>query len=322
MITVLESVPVILDGDTPVLTKTFTPAGVQSYGKAFRFDVHAIDGITSIDGLSELLTALEDQRHACVIRGKLKPGFGTAGVRRLCSLSRPDATFEEQHQPWMLCDFDKVPAPSADMTNEERLDYLVGLLPPYFHGVSYHYRWSASAGTNGWDFLSCHLWFWLDQPWDSTTLRERIMGEQWECDESPFDPVHIHYTAAPIFDGVPDPMPGQRSGLVRGTSDEVVMPPYIAPVIPRTVFSHQHKVVAPNEGFEARLADIGPRYHGPIRRAIGYYCRVMKDVDAYELKNRLKDAIQLAPPGKSSKRDYMSDHYLDRLIKGAMTKFN
>lgn len=322
MISVLQSVPVTLGGRAPLLTKTFTAAGVQSYDNAFRYDVHAVEDVASIHDLSELLTALEDVPTACVVRGRLKNPANTKGVRRLSSPSRDDTTFEEQHQPWMLCDFDGVPAPSADMTNQERLDFLVSLLPAYFHGASYHYRWSASAGTKGWDYLSCHLWFWLTDPWDSVTIRERIIGENWEIDDAPFEAVQVHYTAKPIFDGVPDPMPTGRSGLVIGDRDAVDMPPYFAPVIPCSVWKHENTVVGVEEGFVARLNEIGPRYHGPIRRAIGYYCRRVKDVDTFELRSRLQDAIQAAVPGKTSKRAYLNNHYLDRLIKGAIHKFN
>lgn len=208
------------------------------------------------------------------------------------------------------------------MTNAERLDYLVSLLPPYFHGASYHYRWSASAGVQGWGYLSCHLWFWLSEAWDSATIRERMMEEQWECDESPFDPVHVHYTAAPIFDGVESPILGSRSGLIRGNRDAVAMPPFLKPVFTPSQQRHERKIVSGEAGFEARLNDIGPRFHGPIRRAIAYCCRVNNNVDEFELRERIKDAIYAAPPGRSNKNDYLSNHYIDRLIKGAIRKFN
>lgn len=319
MITVLQTT----DGKN--LTKTFRFDGHDiiktAYDKAFRFNaVHY--PVENIDELSEILTGLEHEPNCCVIRGRIVGADTTLNVRRLLHPVDDDpAAFEERPQgcPWLLVDFDGVPNPNW-LPEDLRLAYLVDLLPEWFHGASYHYRWSASAGMDDWQTLSCHLWFWLDQPWRSEVIRERIDVEGWECDPSPFDAVHVHYTARPIFEGMDDPLQGRRSGLIRGDRDTVTLPAFVRPVQP--VYPRMVKPLSANgfeNKFEEMLGRIGPNFHIPIRDAIFFYAKNAPSVDQWELKQRLTDAIIMAPSGRSPKRNYDSS-YLDRSISGALRK--
>lgn len=320
MITILQTT------DGKKLTKTFTRNGHQiaksAYDKAFRFNAveHEPDGINAF---SELLTWLEGQPDCCVIRGRVKEGVDATDVRRLLHDADGDvAAFEERPNgcQWLLIDFDHIPAPHwlpADL----RLEYLIDLLPDWFHDVSYHFQWSASAGMDDWQSLSCHIWFWLDAPWRSEIIRERIEYEGWEgVDPSPFDAVHVHYTAAPIFINMDDPI-GNRSGLVRHRLDMVTLPPFIKPkpvIMPRLI---KPTVTGTFESrFQAMLDKIGPNFHIPIRNAIRWYVGNAPEVDQYELKTSLEQAIASAPAGRSPKSQYGSA-YLDRSIRGAMRKF-
>ena len=320
VITVMEAVPSTAWGKKPLMTKIITPTGTKPYDSATFYNAHRYE-VSSIHELSMLLTALEGEINSCVVRGRLIDPTKTARIYRRFSDHAECPTLEEQHQPWMLCDFDAVVAPSADMTNQERLDYLVSLLPTFFHGASYHYRWSASAGTKGWEKLSCHIWFWFTEPWDSLTLKERIKVEKWGVDHSVCTIGQPHYVARPIFKDMDDPLPGLRCGLVIGDRDAVDMPMYFPPYVPPPVRTTE-KLASPDAGFEERLAAIGPGYHAEISRAIAYYCKVMKDPDLIYLKERVIDAITYAVPGKSPKSHYTNNAYLNRSISGAMAKYH
>lgn len=278
--------------------------------------------VNNIDELHAVLTDLEPLADMCIIRGRIKTGEDTiTDVRRILYDTDGDvAMFEDTARPWMLIDFDNVPAPSW-LPEDLRLTYLVDMLPEWFQGVTYHYRWSASAGMDGWQSLSCHMWFWLTVPWKSETIRRRIDVENWDCDASPFDGVHIHYTAAPIFDGITDPIQGKRSGLVRGARDAVDLPPFVEPVQTFEPRTRPMITTTFDQRFQAMLDKIGPNYHQPIRNCIRWYVSNAPEIDQLELQSRLEDAIFYGAAGNSPKSNYNS-HYLRRSINGAVRKFS
>lgn len=323
MITVLHT------SDGASLTKTFAKEAdgsisKKSYDKAYLFDVKTVD-VRDISDLSALLTMIENDGSKCIIRGQLKPGACDGDVRRLLYDDGVDqAVFEEppRGSPWLMIDFDKIPAP-AWLPADLRHQYLLDMLPPFFENVSYHYRWSASAAMNGWKTLSCHFWFWLTGSWRSDIIRKRIETENWEgVDDAPFSPVQIHYTANPKFVGMDDPISVQRSGLVQLKRDAVDLPPFRQPAPVRKL--SRFPVSAAPMSFEAKFQEmlnkIGPNYHVPVRNAIRWYVGHAKPVDAWELKSRVESAIARGAPGKSDIREYNSS-YLDRSINGAMRKF-
>jgi hypothetical protein len=160
------------NGSQKRLTKKFTRSASgeiikHDYDRAYLYDADQIE-VESIDGLHEILTWLETQPHTCIIRGEAIAA--TRSIRRALVADpakgpptiRPVASGVQ----WVMLDFDKLPIASLDLTTEaERLAYLVGLLPKEFHGATYHYQWSSSAGLDGWQTASAHLWFWLSDPW-------------------------------------------------------------------------------------------------------------------------------------------------------------
>ena len=68
----------VVDGEfkrtLPRLTKLITEDGIEDYDRARLFDPSAWQ-IDCVEDLFELLTVLEPQPSACVIRGALKPDF-------------------------------------------------------------------------------------------------------------------------------------------------------------------------------------------------------------------------------------------------------
>ncbi len=307
---------------TKRLTRTGSGWEKQHYRSAYRFDV-AREEVNGIIELSELLTSIEDLPKTCVIRGRLIAGMPDTDVYRLLhddkEKERP-ATFEEDPNGvrWIMLDFDNVPAPDGLSTSRDRLEYLVSMLPEPFHDASYHYQWSASAGLDGWDNISAHLWFWLTEPWRDSVLIERMDVEGWDVDESPIRTVQPNFTAAPIFIGAEDILAGQRSGLVRKSVDEVHLPPFYRPK-PVLRFDGT-KTPVKGKSFEERLNDIGPRFHMPINRAIAcYVAQNGHATDHYELKNMINDALDRC--GYAVAKTYRKDCYLENSIKGAKRKY-
>jgi len=310
------------------LTWTDTGWSKSDYANAYLFNT-VCNSVASIDELSLWLRAMETHPTCAVVRGRLVAGRDEVNIRRtLCTFASPEGNFEAVPGglPWMMLDIDKLPVASLGLTtNEDRLAHLISLLPPEFQNVTFHYQWSSSAGLGGWDLLSCHLWFWLAEPWHCRDLYERFDRGDWqacEVDPAPFTPNQIHYTAAPKFIGADDPLGTDRSGLVRGERDAVTISPWVREVSPRGVFTPEEREQRfPGAGFAELLDEIGPSYHRQILRAVAHYIAVTAEPDIEWLIERLTETIWAAPWGKNSKHDYVDRRYLDRVIRGAITKF-
>lgn len=308
------------------LTKKFTGS---DYRKS-DFDQHLkwFEAITypvsNIKELSDYLTLLEQEPNACVIRAKLKEGQDPKSVIRRIHDHNDGITPSFEEDPdghhWVMFDFDKVPVTGLD-SNEERLAHLLGMLPQAFHDASFHYQWSSSAGMDGWQTLSAHLWFWLSDKWRDSLLIERIEDQNWDIDECTIRTVQCNYTAAPIFEDCDDPVE-VRSGFMPQLKDEVVLPSWVRPSV--RVFKGNLRAMIPvktNKTFEQRLEDIGPRYHMPIQKAVACYVKTTKDFDRQYLIQRITDAIHAGLPGTNPKRLYLSNSYLNASIDGAIRKF-
>jgi len=316
-------------GQAPYLTKKYyrDQEGRQQksdYDRAFLFDAYKLD-VSSIDDLHDALSWLEDEPHACLIRGETCGE--TQSIRRTLNdcPDRGPATIRPVADglQWVMLDFDKIPVSRLNLADEaERLAFLIRLLPDQFLSASFHFQWSSSAGMDNWKTLSCHLWYWLEEPWLCRTLFERFHdGDLADCevDPAPFTPNQIHYTARPIFFDVEDPVE-RRSGFVRGSTDCVRLLPWVRrlelpPELPRDAhFKHSGL-----SRFEALLKDVGPRFHHPILRAAAHYFAVTpsSEVDEMWLEQRLRETIRTATPGRNRKENYLDRSYLNRVIRGA-----
>jgi putative DNA primase/helicase len=100
--------------------------------------------------------------------------------------------------------------------------FIAAWLPEAFHGASYHWQLSASAGTAAAEgVLKAHVWLWLSTPHTCATLRAWAKDQCLPIDPAVFHPTQLHYTAAPLFvDGALDPVL-VRSGLRRRERDDV-----------------------------------------------------------------------------------------------------
>ncbi len=218
--------------------KTFcldASGGVQKVnfnaGTLFHYSKTTIEGIKA---LSDFLLRIAQDRQSLLIRGILADNKDPHQlVRRWGVKGHGEAGFflpSPNGQPWILLDFDGIPCPNAiDFIKHpaKGVEYLTRLLPEYFHGVSYHYHLSGSAGMDGGKTIRAHIWYWLDHPVREQVLRTwaksiNLTGKL--IDGNLFNEVQPHYTADPVFTGVADPFPRNRSAFVKGRTDVVTFP--------------------------------------------------------------------------------------------------
>jgi hypothetical protein len=264
-----------------------TAAGTRKidYHAGRWFTVYEPLPVTDIVSLHEALTAVESFPNLLVIRGApIKHSYVTARIRRLGdNTGAGNFQTPAQGRRWVLIDFDKIPLPKGLRLKKDPVavcDYLVGLLPPEFHKVSYHWQLSSSAGVYGSSQVSMHIWFWLTCPVSDLALKtwaNHVNGQAGYklVDPALFQHVQAHYTAAPIFEGMANPFQ-VRSGLVKKAEPSVDM------VLPATATRpvrqppSARSTLGMAAGFEAKLALIGDHpggegFHFPIIAAVASF---------------------------------------------------
>jgi predicted P-loop ATPase len=294
------------------------------YGNARFFTARAVP-VEDIYDLSAKLSRLEPDTRAFVVRGEIAEGADTTRMRRLLYPDGNDLpTLVRRRRRWVMQDFDNVPCPDGldpAVDPEAAVAYLVSLLPPEFAEATCHWQFGSSQGFKP-GKISAHLWFWLEREIDDAEL-ERWAKQQRSIgiDPAVFRPVQAHYTAAPVFEGVLDPLP-RRSGLRKGTVDEVAM------VLPEKIREQPHGVRGgpkPAVGFEGYLARIGTEdgFHGPIMSAIAAYVREhgADGTNVIALGQAIRDVILDADPGGRDEKEierYASDAFLQAKIRWAI----
>lgn len=201
------------------------------YDAGFYFDAWA-EQVSSIRDLAAVLRRAEGNPRLFVVRGQLKDSRKRAhGIRRRYHRSHGDgADLERADRRWLATDLDGAPAPDwldpSDPASLRRaVDWAIRTyLPAAFHGATCFYRWSASAGVKQWSELRLQLWFWLDRPACDPSIKAWLSSVSY-VDGALYQPVQPHYIAAPRFVGMPDPLAGNRSGVLTGVVDEVTLPP-------------------------------------------------------------------------------------------------
>jgi hypothetical protein len=196
----------------------------EPYGNAKIIDLFERP-VGGFDDLAELVTKLLPQPHCAVVFGGIIDPARTRGVRRL---AYPDKETDEQptlqpvpHQ-WCALDMDGVDRPDgippADL--DACAAHAVQRLPAAFQGVRCIAQASASHGIK--PGCRLRLWFWLDRPTTGNELGFWLRG-------SPVDPCTFRaaqpvYTAAPVFVGRPDHLPGRLAMLSGGRAVAVPAP--------------------------------------------------------------------------------------------------
>lgn len=211
------------------LTKTFDGDTVIPYGDAKHFTIEPAP-VNNILDLHGVLKFLAPKNTRCVIRGAFK---GDAAAQEIAPPARPGQyqrildLFDEVPHHWVMLDIDRYTPMLSDPTLEPAeavQEFIEDKLPPEFHQASYCWQLSSSAGrTPG--MLKCHLWFWFSTAFTGPQLKAWVRANNLPIDVAPLRTVQVHYTADPIFlNGAVDPIAkGKRSGLRRGSTDEVAL---------------------------------------------------------------------------------------------------
>src|SRR5262249_15519724 len=129
-----------------------------------------------------------------------------------------------------------------------------------------------------------------------------------------YSPVQAHYTAAPLFDGMGDPLP-LRSGTREGLEDSVAL--IIPPPDAKRPYEPGAEGYEPGIGVDAYLAKIGgpEGFRRPILEAIASYVAIHGGAaDVRPLYERIRDAIRRAEPGGDLGR-YQDDAHLDKITQ-------
>jgi len=303
--------------------------------------------VSDIYQLSAALTMLESIPQALVIRG--------APLSHVDLTSRHRRTLENFQTPnagrhWMLIDLDKIKVPTKLTVKgkEAQLrEYLINLLPAEFHNTTYHWQLSSKAGMVKSKAVSMHFWFWLDQSVPDAGLKAWAKWVNQRAgikliDIALFNAVQAHYTAAPVFERVKDPVK-QRSGLHRGKMQSVliVLPPPGA-LVPsarhspaRTKVGRSVQKQAPAAkvvGFKARLAQIGDHpggegFHNAILSATASYvsANVMDDAEIEKLYRIVNQATLAADASNHDARyiaNQASRETIIPMIRDAIKKFS
>ncbi len=297
------------------------------YGNAKYFSARTVRA-EGIYDLSAKLTLLQDDPRSLVVRGAVADGVDANRMRRLLYPEGADPpTLLRRARRWVMLDIDNVPCPEGldpAVDPERAIEHLISTLPPEFTDATCHWQFGSSQGFRP-GRLSVHLWFWLDREIEDSDLEpwaksHRSLG----IDPTVFRAAQPHYTAAPTFDGVDDPLP-RRSGLRRGSKETVSI------VIPERSAAGVQRAFAgglkPAVGFEGYLARIGTEdgFHDPIKSAIGSYVRQhwSDGTDVEALISVLRTSILEADPGGRDEKEierYASDTFLRPKIAWAINQ--
>jgi hypothetical protein len=331
----------ILDTHGPLATKRHfrAPDGsvkTDSYGRAARFHIWPL-WVQDIRHLAELIDYnLAPLPRRFVVRGEwtLAPGVDYSNApRRVHARRSPDgtvepATLKAASHHWIALDIDALHRPDHIDPAEDpdaAVEFAVEHLPSEFHGATFFWQFTASQGIKP-GTLSLRLWFWSDRKLTDDELK--IWLADAPVDPSVFAPAQPIYTAAPIFEGVPDPL-GRRGryGLWQGYTD-VITPPAIEK--PRATIAGWTPSGAPAldynwaGGYDHYRSCIGDHpggtgFFNPLRSAVAAFFRQHgATADVAALRNDLEQAIRTAvlDPAKGRSAEYVESRVrdLDSLI--------
>jgi hypothetical protein len=299
---------------------------VTGYGRAKYFSLQERP-IADLASLSAVLADLTRAPLCFVIRGAALPGIDRARCRRL---RHPDphtgeaATFTDAPRHWFALDLDKLACPvTVDPLAEpaDAIEYLIGQLPPELWDASLFWQWTSSQSLPGHaETLSARLWFWSVDPISDAELTRWSRSANQRAGFRLIDPclyraVQPHFTAAPKFVGMRDPLP-RRHGVRRGLDDAVTL------VIPEPGrANHYADGGAVGRGVPAYLGEIGGDrgFRAPILSAVASYLAINGPAaDRQTIKELIRDAIAAAPSGGRSDAEldrYRSDQHLDEMLQ-------
>ena len=204
-------------------TKRFHPGGVESYAKEHSWRWREA-GISTLDDLTRLLAEVEPDPLSLIVQGVVAPAWRDKPIIPRTK-RKGDPALVDGGSRVVHFDIDDLPLPLGtgwhDPEGVARAIWQTVIVArvPAFADVSFVWQASSSAGTPGKAHLAkLHLWALLDQPIDED--RRKALLKLAGADDSLASINQPNYIAAPIFDGVPDPLADVgRSGVVLGARD-------------------------------------------------------------------------------------------------------
>jgi predicted P-loop ATPase len=231
-----DTLTILTTADGRRLAKVVRREGDGWHVEGYEAGVRFLPGSIEVAGLEDIEAALwrlAEDRHSCVIRGELRDH-----ARRLSTVNRCQHVQQDGRQPdwdharpgrrWVAFDLDKlaVGKPEGRVTADMLAMWAMvarDRLPAPFRRAACVYRLSSSAGLDGWQTVSMHLWFWLSRPVFDLSWRRWAEGKS-AIDPALFRSVQPHYTADPVFDGAEDPLRGLRIGRLFDGPETVEVP--------------------------------------------------------------------------------------------------
>jgi hypothetical protein len=295
------------------------PPKIQAFDRAKYFRVDEIE-VADIFEVRDLIQRIAGLRRVGIVRGRPAEGIDR---QRALRRSRPrsengtiiPATLALAARRLVPIDVDSLPCPpwlNVLDDPDHAVEYAVSHLPAEFHGATVCWQFTSSQGVK--PGLNLRLLYWVDRLASDGELRQ--LFQDYPVDLAIYSPTQLIYTASPIFEDTPDPVP-HRIGLWRGDRDEVTLRAFVersqagAACSGRSSFSGE-----PGRHYAEHRADIGDHesgrgFHGPIGSAIYrfYYDRGAR-ADAQWLRSDLEVAI------RSAKRDPAKhdDAYVERRV--------
>src|SRR5262245_58469175 len=140
------------------------------------------------------------------------------------------ATLRAVPRAWVGLDWDAVPEPEGiDWRTDAKAAAeatVLSQVPAWLRTADFVVGYTSSQGfKDGMRLRSFHL---LDRSLDREQLK--VLFAATRADPATFRDAQLHYTAAPIFEGVDDPLPNDRLHLIRRAQRIAVVPPL--PAVP------------------------------------------------------------------------------------------
>lgn len=229
------------------------------YSQALYFDAESI-AVPSIHSLWETLKRVSGYPHQCLIRGVPDWEFARWAVENPDAEYRRDRNGEPQYcrdlirgpvefphirntrrrlnvfqepesgTPWVMLDFDdlEIPKRIGNPDTLQAIEWTIeNHLPEEFHGVTFVFQFSNSAGLlepDGTPYrtgFNAHLFFVFDRGVTNVALKHWL--EDFPVDGALFNAVQIHYTSNPTITGIKCVLE-QRQGIVQKAQDVVQVP--------------------------------------------------------------------------------------------------
>lgn len=191
------------------LCKVYTPTTAQAYDRVYEVRAEVWTGFDLVD-LHDILAILEKERDRCILRGAPLYEDDVWTPRRMRgdreSKDGIPPSFAPRDNAWICLDLDDVARPEG-WEDRYPLKMVDALVPPAFRGAGLVWQWSNGARPG--KAIRAHVWYLTDRAVCDKSLRNWLKGEGIQ-DRSLYNAVQLHYTAAPVFEGLADPFDGCR----------------------------------------------------------------------------------------------------------------